>query len=74
MASYRLVSDVTLWRTLRLEISRKGKGMNNANEKKLAKRATELGNSADPKAFSHLAELVTSESPLVRRLAALGNR
>ena len=44
--------------------------MNNANEKKLAKCATELGNSADPKAFSHLAELVTSESPLVRRLAA----
>ncbi|MEZ4601595.1 MAG: HEAT repeat domain-containing protein [Syntrophotaleaceae bacterium] len=44
--------------------------MNSTNEKKLAKRATDLGNSADPKAFPALAELVTSESPLVRRLAA----
>jgi hypothetical protein len=44
--------------------------MHKANEKKLAKRTAELGNSADPKAFSPLVELVTSESPLVRRLAA----
>jgi len=44
--------------------------MNNANEKKLAKRATELGNSADPNAFPDLVELLASESPLVRRLAA----
>jgi HEAT repeat protein len=44
--------------------------MNSANEKKLAARATELGKSADPDAFSELAELVASESPLVRRLAA----
>jgi hypothetical protein len=40
------------------------------NEKKLAKRATELGNSADPKVFPELVELVVSKSPLVRRLAA----
>ncbi|MHC1698642.1 MAG: HEAT repeat domain-containing protein [Geobacteraceae bacterium] len=44
--------------------------MDNANEKKLAKHAAELGRSADPKAFSPLAELVASTSPLVRRLAA----
>jgi hypothetical protein len=44
--------------------------MHITNEKKLAKHATELGKSADAKAFPQLAELVTSESPLVRRLAA----
>jgi hypothetical protein len=44
--------------------------MHITNEKKLAKRATELGNSADPKAFPELVELVASKSPLVRRLAA----
>lgn len=44
--------------------------MDKVNEKKLAKRAAELGRSADPKAFSQLAELVSSASPLVRRLAA----
>lgn len=44
--------------------------MHIANEKKLAKRATELGNSADPKAFPELVDLVASKSPLVRRLAA----
>jgi len=44
--------------------------MNISNEKKLAARATELGNSARADAFGELAELVRSESPLVRRLAA----
>jgi HEAT repeat protein len=44
--------------------------MHISNEKKLAARATELGNSASPDAFGELAELVRSESPLVRRLAA----
>jgi len=44
--------------------------MNKTTEKKLAKRATELGNSSDPKAFAPLAETVNSESPLVRRLSA----
>jgi len=44
--------------------------MHITNEKKLAKRATELGNSADPKVFPELVELVASKSPLVRRLAA----
>jgi len=45
-----------------------------SNEKKLAARATQLGKSADAGAFGELAELVRSESPLVRRLAvsALG--
>jgi hypothetical protein len=51
-------------------MSRKEKGMNITNEKKLAKHAAELGKSADAKAFSQLAELVVSASPLVRRLAA----
>lgn len=51
-------------------MSRKEMGMNKDNEKKLAKHAAELGRSADPKAFSQLAELVLSASPLVRRLAA----
>ena len=49
---------------------RKDEGMNKANEKKLAERAAELGRSANSKAFSQLAELVASASPLVRRLAA----
>lgn len=44
--------------------------MDGANEKKLAARATALGKSADPSVFNELAELVASESPLVRRLAA----
>ncbi len=44
--------------------------MNTANERKLAKRATELGNSAAPEAFPELTELAASKSPLVRRLAA----
>ena len=44
--------------------------MNISNERKLAARATELGKSASPDAFAELAELVRSESPLVRRLAA----
>ena len=41
-----------------------------SNEKKLAARATELGKSASAGAFGELEELVRSESPLVRRLAA----
>ena len=44
--------------------------MNSTTEKKLAARATELGKSASPQGFDELAELVRSESPLVRRLAA----
>ena len=44
--------------------------MNTANEKKLAARATMLGNSADRQAFPELKEMTGSESPLVRRLAA----
>jgi hypothetical protein len=44
--------------------------MNHANEKRLACRATELGNSASADALSELTELVRSASPLVRRLAA----
>jgi hypothetical protein len=44
--------------------------MHISNEKKLAARATELGNSASPDAFGELVELTRSESPLVRRLAA----
>ncbi|PNU21020.1 hypothetical protein C2E25_04245 [Geothermobacter hydrogeniphilus] len=44
--------------------------MNIANEKQLAARATELGNSAAASAFTELAELARSTSPLVRRLTA----
>jgi hypothetical protein len=44
--------------------------MNTANERKLAARAKELGESADASAFTELAGLTRSESPLVRRLAA----
>ena len=44
--------------------------MNISNEKKLAARATQLGKSADAGAFGELVELMRSESPLVRRLAA----
>ena len=47
-----------------------GGSMHISNEKKLAARATELGKSAGADAFGELAELVRSESPLVRRLAA----
>jgi disulfide oxidoreductase YuzD len=44
--------------------------MNNLNERKLASRAKELGESASADALPKLAELVKSESPLVRRVAA----
>jgi len=44
--------------------------MNVANERKLAARAKALGESADAGVFPELAEMTTSESPLVRRLAA----
>ncbi|MCK4564956.1 MAG: HEAT repeat domain-containing protein, partial [Verrucomicrobia bacterium] len=44
--------------------------MDASNEKKLAARASELGNSARADAFGELVELVDSSSPLVRRLAA----
>lgn len=48
------------------------KHMNASAEKMLARRATELGNSADPQALPALQELTRSVSPLVRRLAASG--
>lgn len=48
------------------------KQMNVSTEKTLARRATELGNSADPQALPELLELTSSVSPLVRRLAASG--
>ena len=44
--------------------------MNLSNERKLAARAKELGESAHADALPELAELIRSESPLVRRLAA----
>jgi hypothetical protein len=44
--------------------------MNISNERKLAARAKELGESASSASFDELAELTRSESPLVRRLAA----
>jgi hypothetical protein len=44
--------------------------MDIANERRLAARATALGNSADASAFAELAEFTRSASPLVRRLAA----
>jgi hypothetical protein len=44
--------------------------MNYANEKRLACRATDLGNSAGADALPELTELLRSASPLVRRLAA----
>jgi hypothetical protein len=44
--------------------------MNIGNERKLAARAKELGESASSASFDELAELTRSESPLVRRLAA----
>jgi hypothetical protein len=44
--------------------------MNLTNERKLAARAKELGESASAGAFAELASLAASESPLVRRLAA----
>ncbi|OPZ30603.1 MAG: HEAT repeat protein [Lentisphaerae bacterium ADurb.BinA184] len=44
--------------------------MNVANERRLAARATALGESADANTFAELAGLTRSESPLVRRLAA----
>ena len=44
--------------------------MNVANERRLAARATELGECASADVFPELAEFVRSESPLVRRLAA----
>ena len=48
------------------------KRMNAFTEKTLARRATELGKSADPQALPELMELTKSVSPLVRRLAASG--
>ncbi len=44
--------------------------MNVANEKRLAARATALGESASAAVFPELADLALSDSPLVRRLAA----
>ena len=44
--------------------------MDTANERKLAARATALGESADAAAFAELTALTRSDSPLVRRLAA----
>lgn len=44
--------------------------MNSFNEKRLAARATELGESASAAVLPELAELTRSASPLVRRLAA----
>ena len=44
--------------------------MNIGNERKLAARARALGESADPQAFTELAAMTKSASPLVRRLAA----
>ena len=44
--------------------------MNLSNERKLAARAKELGESADAGAFNELTGLTGSDSPLVRRLAA----
>lgn len=48
------------------------KQMSASTEKTLARRATELGNSADPQVLPELLELTRSVSPLVRRLAASG--
>jgi hypothetical protein len=70
MASRRLVSAGDAMEGPKSRNKSEKKEMNSANEKKLAKRATELGNSADPKAFPELAQLVVSKSPQVRRLAA----
>lgn len=44
--------------------------MNIQNERKLAARATALGEGADPGVFDELSSMTRSESPLVRRLAA----
>jgi HEAT repeat protein len=44
--------------------------VNTANERRLAARATALGEGASADAFPELAEFIRSESPLVRRLAA----
>ena len=44
--------------------------MNHANEKRLAARATTLGESAAAEALPELADFTRSASPLVRRLAA----
>lgn len=46
------------------------KQMHASSEKALARRATDLGNSADAQALPELQELTHSVSPLVRRLAA----
>lgn len=48
----------------------KNRAMNIHNERKLAARATTLGNSADAGALGELTQLTRSESALVRRLAA----
>ena len=44
--------------------------MNHANEKRLAARATALGEGASAAALPELADFTRSASPLVRRLAA----
>ncbi|HPN85196.1 MAG TPA: HEAT repeat domain-containing protein [Victivallales bacterium] len=44
--------------------------MDISNERKLASKAKELGESANPSAMGELAQLTRSDSPLVRRLAA----
>lgn len=44
--------------------------MDISNERKLASKAKELGESADPSAIGELVQLTRSDSPLVRRLAA----
>lgn len=44
--------------------------MNNVNERTLVSVAKELGESASADALPRLAELIASESPLVRRVAA----
>jgi hypothetical protein len=44
--------------------------MDHANERRLARRATELGNGAGADSLPELTELLRSASPLVRRLAA----
>jgi hypothetical protein len=67
MALHRLVSPDDAMEGLKGRNNSEKMGMNSDNEKKLAKRATELGNSADPKAFPGLVELDASESPLERR-------
>ncbi len=51
-------------------ISKRKTDMNTANERKLASRATALGESAEAQAFDELREYTRSASPRVRRHAA----